>query len=102
MFVGVEPVVGAGGFAPEVEGVVFDSEAQFFLGFGEFEMLVEEVGDVGAVVGDGVGDGAELLGSDSVVGFEFDDGESGSVAMLIEDLEGGGEGFRGVFFGMIK
>ncbi len=33
--IGVEPVVGVGGFAPEVEGAVVDGDPEFFVGVGE-------------------------------------------------------------------
>ena len=74
-FVGVEPVVGESGFTPKVEDVVVDGDAEFFVGCGEVEALGEGVFEGGAVVGDGVGDGAEGLGSSFVVGFEFGDEE---------------------------
>lgn len=76
VFVGVGPVVGVGGFAPEVEGVVVDGDAEFFLTFSEVEALVEEIFEDSAVGDDGVGNGAEILGSGSVVGFEFGYGET--------------------------
>ncbi len=102
VFVGVEPVVGVCGFAPNVEDVVVNSEAELLLRFSEVEVLVEEVGNLGLVFGDGVGDGAEGLGSGFVVGFEFDDGESGGVAVVVEGFDGGGEGLGGLVVGVVE
>ena len=49
VFVGVEPVVGVGGFAPEVEDIVVDGETEFFSALGEVETLGDGACDFSSV-----------------------------------------------------
>lgn len=100
--VGVEPVIGVGGFAPEVEDIVVDGDAEFFVGFGEVEALGEDMFEMGAVFGDGVGDGAELLGAAFVVGFEFGDDEVLVFVVVVEGFDACGEGFGSLCLGVVE
>jgi hypothetical protein len=81
-FVGVcvEPVVGVGVAAPEVEGVVSDADAKGLVrGICESELFVEVVFDFLALVGDEFGDAANPAGAMMMVGAELGEEEAGCV-----------------------
>lgn len=100
MFVDVKPVVGVGGFTPEIEDVVVDSDAKFLVR--KIKALGKGVFEFWSVFGDSVGDGAEVLGSGFVVGFEFNDSESLILSVVVESFDGGSDGLGCVVFGVVE